>query len=327
MQTTAPSLAEALVEEPRGAHVLRAGFLGAAPVFVETEGVVRVGATRHALDAVVLSTAIEGGALALGCDDGAVRLIRESGAPEIAASAPGRWIDAVALHPDGSLAFTAGREAVFRDARGREKRIPLTSTAEAIAFRNKGLQIAVAQYGGVQLWMPGTLAPPETLEWKGSHIGVTFSPDGRFVVTAMQENQLHGWRLPEKAHMRMSGYPAKTRSMSWSHDGNWLATSGAEAAIIWPFASKEGPMGKPPRECGVRPQRVSAVAFHPKALVLAVGYVDGFIMLCRLTDAAEILVRAVTDGDAVTALAWDSVGGRLAFGAADGASGLLTISG
>ena len=58
-------------------------------------------------------------------------------------------------------------------------------------------------------------------------------------------------------------------------DGKWLATSGAEAAIVWPFESKEGPMGKAPRECGVRPAKVTRVAFHPKAYVLAVGYEDG----------------------------------------------------
>jgi hypothetical protein len=44
--------------------------------------------------------------------------------------------------------------------------------------------------------------------------------------------------------MRMSGYPSKTRSFSWSGDGKWLATSGAEAAIIWPFESKEGPWAR-----------------------------------------------------------------------------------
>src|SRR3954447_25289920 len=120
--------------------------------------------------------------------------------------------------------------------------------------------------------------PParEPLEWKGSHLDVTWSPDARFLVTSMQENSLHGWRLqPDKGHMRMSGYPAKTRSWSWSHDGHWLATSGADAAIVWPFESKEGPMGKAPRECGARPAKVTRVAFHPKAYALAIGYEDG----------------------------------------------------
>ena len=50
-------------------------------------------------------------------------------------------------------------------------------------------------------------------------------------------------------------------------------------------------MGKAPRECGVRDARVTRVAFHPRALVVAIGYADGLVLLCRLADGAEILVR------------------------------------
>ena len=44
-------------------------------------------------------------------------------------------------------------------------------------------------------------------------------------------------------------------------------------------------MGKAPRECGVRQARVTQVAFHPRALVVAIGYADGLVLLCRLGDA------------------------------------------
>ena len=115
------------------------------------------------------------------------------------------------------------------------------------------------------------------LEWKGSHLDVSASPDGRFLVTSMQENALHGWRLADSRNMRMTGYPGKTRSLAWSHDGHWLATSGADACVVWPFKDKDGPMGKGPRECGVRSSRVTQVAFHPRALVVAIGYADGMV--------------------------------------------------
>ena len=75
---------------------------------------------------------------------------------------------------------------------------------------------------------------------------MTFSPDNKFLVTAMHEPALHGWRLADNRHMRMTGYPGRVRSMAWSAGGKALATSGADTVIIWPFASKDGPMGKEP---------------------------------------------------------------------------------
>ena len=119
----------------------------------------------------------------------------------------------------------------------------------------------------------------------------------------MQENALHGWRLvPDKGHMRMSGYPSKTRSLSWSGDGKWLATSGAEAAIIWPFESKEGPDGQGAARMRRAPRQGQRVAFHPNAYVLAVGYEDGCILLIRLNDASELLVRPAVKDSGITAL-------------------------
>jgi YD repeat-containing protein len=47
--------------------------------------------------------------------------------------------------------------------------------------------------------------------------------------------------------------------------------------------------------------------------------------MIRLTDASELLVRHPAEGSAVTALAWDKLGRRLAFGCADGAAGVLTL--
>lgn len=207
---------------------------------------------------------------------------------------------------------------------GNVKTLALPSSARGLAFAPKGYRLAVSHIDGASLWFPNTQAEPEKLTWKGSHLDITISPDNRFVVTTMLESQLHGWRLADMGHMRMSGYPGKVRSFSWSHDGLWLATSGAEAAIVWPFA-KDGPMGKAPRECGVRPAKVTQVAFHPKALVLAIGYEDGWVFLVRLTDASELVVRSGGDGSPISALGWDRDGKHLVFGAESGASGLLAL--
>ncbi|GJD59177.1 WD40 repeat domain-containing protein [Methylobacterium dankookense] len=333
---TAPtSLLSHVAPIEAGAHVTAAHWLGGRLALALGDGTVVLAGDGETVRAAahpegsILCAASTGSRLLTGGDDGRVVEIRADGTLAEAGTAKGgAWIDALALHPDGGFAFSAGKRVASRDAKGRERTLDAPSTARGLAFAPKGFRLAVAHYNGVSLWYPNLETPPELVSWKGSHLDVTWSPDGRFVVSTMQENALHGWRLqPDRGHMRMSGYPAKVRSVSWSSDGKWLATSGAEAAIIWPFDSKEGPTGKAPRECGVRPARVSQVSFHPKAPVLALGYEDGCILLVRFSDAAELLVRPAVKGSAVTALAWDAAGARLAFGCADGAAGLLSLPG
>jgi WD40 repeat protein len=274
----------------------------------------------------VLVAAGDGERFVTGGDDGRVAVTGADGSTRTLAEAKGAWIDTLALHAGGAYAFGAGRRVVARDDKGRERTLEVPSAARGLAFAPKGYRLAVSHYNGVSLWFPNLDAAPEALDWKGSHLDVTWSPDGRFVVTSMQENALHGWRLqPDKGHMRMSGYPSKTRCLAWSRDGKWLGTSGAEAAILWPFDSKEGPTGKAPRECGVRAAKVTQTAFHPASPVLAAAYEDGCILLIRLSDASELLARRAVPGSGVTALAWDKTGRRLAFGCADGQAGVLNL--
>jgi hypothetical protein len=71
--------------------------------------------------------------------------------------------------------------------------------------------------------------------------------------------------------MRMSGYASRVTSMSWTADGDWLATSGAPQLILWPFQGKDGPMGKEPRVLAPAEHRVEVVASHPKDPIVAVG--------------------------------------------------------
>lgn len=312
-------------------HVTGLGFFGAEPVFATGEGEVVIGLgtsarTIAAHDGGILVAAADKTRIVTGGDDGRIVSTSRDGTSTELGNENGRWIDALALGPSGAVAWSAGRTVTARDGKGGVKTFAAPSSCRGLAFAPKGYRIAISHIDGASLWFPNVAGTPERLEWKGVHLDIVWSADGRFVVSSMQENQLHGWKLPEKAHMRMSGYPGKTRALSWSGDGNWLATSGAEAAIIWPF-SGTGPMGKAPRECGVRPRRVTMVSFHPKALVLAIGYDDGMILLVRLTDASELVVRHPGTAGAVTALGWDDKGDRLAFGTDGGQAGVLTLPG
>src|SRR5256886_17281304 len=121
--------------------------------------------------------------------------------------------------------------------------------------------------------------------------------------------------------MRMSGYSAKVRSFAWTADGKWLAPSGSEQLILWPFATKDGPMGKQPRMLAPYDKRAVAVACHPSQEIVAVGFEDGLVMLCRMEDGAEILAKKPGTAP-VSALAWNAEGAQLAFGTEDGEAGV-----
>jgi WD40 repeat protein len=140
----------------------------------------------------------------------------------------------------------------------------------------------------------------------------------------MQEPMLHGWRLADGKHMRMSGYSARVRSLSWTSDGEFLATSGSEQLILWPFDGKDGPMGRQPKILARAETRVTAVAGHPRQPVVAIGYADGGVKLVRIDDDALILARQ-SDGQPVSALGWDGLGQTLAFGTESGEAGILTL--
>jgi WD40 repeat protein len=306
-------------------------FLGHAPVFVLGEEALLFAdenaekrVTVHA--GGILASACDGKLILSGGDDGALIATDASGKHRVRVTDDKRrWIDQVALGPDGAVAWSAGKTAHALTKKGEERRLEAPSTVAGLAFAPKGFRLAIAHYNGATLWFPNAAgAKPEMLTWKGSHLSVVFSPDGKFLVTAMQEPMLHGWRLADGQHMRMSGYSARVRSLSWTAGGEFLATSGSEQLILWPFDGKDGPMGRQPKMLARAEARVAVVKCHPHQPVAAVGYADGAVMLVRIDDGALILVKA-EGTSTVSALSWDASGQMLAFGTEGGEAGVLTL--
>ena len=313
-----------------GSSVFGAHFLGRTAVFVLGEEAllfVDPGGDERRMkihDGVILTAASDGARIVTGGDDGKVVATDAGSSRVLASDAKHRWIDHVALGPDGAVAWSAGKTAFVQAKELREFEAP--STVGGLAFLPKGFRLAVAHYNGASLWFPNAAgAAPETLEWKGSHLGATASPDGRFLVTTMQEPMLHGWRLVDRQHMRMSGYAARVTSFGWTTGGRWLATSGSNQIILWPFQTKDGPMGKQPRLLAPSEHKVEVVACHPRQDIIATGYGDGMILLVRVDDGAEILAKRPGETP-VTALAWSADGTLLAFGTEAGEAGVIDLA-
>ena len=311
-----PSLADKLVSLEAGGEIIGVRFVRESAAFATGAGEILIAggseARVKAHKGAILAVTGDGERIFTAGDDGRVVAVDIEGEQETLVDLGNQWIDNLTLGPDGALAWSVGKTAFVR-GRKIERSLDAVSTVGGLAFAPKGFRLAIAHYNGATLW-------------KGSHLGIMFSPDGRFLITTMQEPALHGWRLADGQHMRMSGYPSRVRSMSFSADEKWLATSGAQEVILWPFATRDGPMGKEPLIIapGMKNQKVTAIACHPKQAMLAAGYSDGMVLLVRLADAAEVLARR-PDGVPVTALAWRDDGKLLALGTESGSAALLAL--
>ena len=310
--------------------IVAAHFLGHTAAFVLGEEAIVIappdGEPRRveAHDGAILDTVADDRRVVTAGDDGKIVATDGEGASKVLASDPKhRWIDHVALGPNGVVAWSAGKTAYVQAKDLRAFEAP--STVGGLAFFPKGLRLAIAHYNGATLWFPNAAgAAPEKLEWRGSHLGATVSPDGRFLVTTMQEPMLHGWRLVDRQHMRMSGYAARVTSLSWSAGGHWLASAGASQLVLWPFQSKDGPMGKTPRLLTPSGHRINVVACHPRTDVVAAGYDNGLVLLARIEDGAEILAKKPGEAP-ITALAWSGDGRQLAWGTESGEAGIVNL--
>ncbi|MDB5482414.1 MAG: hypothetical protein JWO83_3467 [Caulobacteraceae bacterium] len=263
-----------------------------------------------------------------GGDDGRLAW-SQPGESRVLAEVPRKWVDAVAASPaSGLIAFAAGRETHVLDIKAADFRRVFTHEASvaALAFDPKGRRLATATYGGAALWYARIAEQkPVMLRWAGSHVGVAFSPDGRFLISSMQEAALHGWRLSDARDMRMGGYPAKVRSLVFLGDA-WLATSGANGAVLWPFAGANGPMGKQAMEIGWDESAlVTRLAGDVRGEHLVVGLDDGRIWTSHLPSERRVTLRA-EKGPPISALAVVE-NRRVAWGDEEGGAGILPLDG
>ncbi len=266
--------------------------------------------------------------VSLGTDDGRLLRVCSDGVVTLHSAQSG-WIEQVAVHNvRGFRAFSRGRTVGLIDRRGQctTMLVDHPSTPTGIAFSPSGSQLAVSHYDGVSVWDLDTGAKSAVLQWHGSHTAVTWSPDGRFIVTAMQDNELHAWRMPEAKSLKMSGYPAKIRSLSWTRDGAYLACSGADTVTSWCFEG-DGPMGSAPSEFGyVFSSTVSQVAAHPHDQIVAAGYDNGTVLVGSIATGDALIARPA-GGGRVTALAWAPTGETLLAATESGLFSMMRFKG
>ena len=314
------------------AQVTSAHFESSGAVFALGDGTVRFeDRTFDAVhDGAILCAVVHpsGDGLVTGGDDGRVIWSRK-GEAGVLATAKGQWIDSIAASPETNLiAFSAGKTLSVIDATdaGFRRDFQHERTVSGVAFDPKGRRVAASTYNGAWLWYARIAEQkPTKLAWAGSHTGVAFSPDGAFVVTMMQDAQLHGWRLKDAKNMRMGGYPSKVRAVAFMAKGRLLATSGAQGAVLWPFDSSNGPMGREASEIGFDDTSlVNLVASANPHSRLAAGLADGRVWVADPAGQGLNFIKA-DKGAPIVALAMSPDATRVAWADEDGQAGVADL--
>lgn len=260
--------------------------------------------------------------LITGGDDGRIVWTTKDAGPVEIAAHKGAWFDALAASAEsGLLAAASGKQVHVHDLRGKDapKILEHPSSVSGLAFDAKGRKLYAASYNGAYVWFARLAQQkPQLLKWAGSHTAIALSPDDKFLITAMQDNSLHGWRLSDAKDMRMGGYPAKIKSLSFFAHGKLLATSGANGAVVWPFLKATGPMGENASEIAAEDSAfVTIVAGAAEDTVLAGGLDDGRVWLAELKSTAQEWIKR-EKGSPISALDLSPEANRVLIGDEDG---------
>lgn len=240
-------------------------------------------------------------------DDGKlVSLDAQSTIETLATDAKRRWIDNVALHSDGAVAWSAGKTAYVKAPKGEEKSLDVPSTVGGLAFAPKGVRLAVAHYNGVTLWFP-TWARSRVSGMERLDLGVTFSADQPHFLSPRcmsRAARLAAGRFASHADDRVSGTGAFDVLERGREIPRHLGLGQRDPVAV---CQQGWPDGKEPGMLAPLQAKATVVACHPRDDVFAVGYSDGTILMVRIEDGAEILVRG-NAGEPVAALAWNGKG-------------------
>ncbi|WP_020468681.1 WD40 repeat domain-containing protein [Zavarzinella formosa] len=310
-----------------GSLIAAASVSGPITIFDMATGETKHTLPGHAFGTTAISWHPKELLLASAGQDGKARIWNPVTGAEVMAVAGGSaWVEHIAWSPKGdSLATAAGRKVRLWGKQGEMLRDypPFASTVSGIEWSARGKDFVVSGYGKVSFYRPDAADVVNTFEWKGSILGLAWSPDGKMLAGGGQDSTVHFWYVKSGDDLQMSGYPMKITAVSWDSTSRYLATNGGEMVIAWD-CSGDGPAGSKPLMFERHPQPVADLSFQNRGPVLASGCQGGIIALWYPGGTKKIQAEA-DFGEGVSKVAWSPGDGRLAIGGEQGGVGLFTV--
>lgn len=308
-----------------------AGSLGGDVVLMDTADGSATVLERHEMGALSAAWSSDGDRVAVGGQDGNVRIYDRAGAPTgvVAVSA---WATALAWSPEAPvLAIGAGRRLVIIDQVGAilQDFDDKPSTVTSVAWSSDGTRVGAAAYGGVD-WHD--VVGPRSgrrrrFDWKGSLLALVLSPDGKWACAGAQDSTVHLWKLWSGQELSMGGYPSKIERLAFRDDSRWLAVACLGELTVWDFGGS-GPAGTAPASSSGHDKNIEDLGWDPSGAYVATGGGDGRTIIWGAPTRAGQKLSPVTavESDAPTSrLRWVS-DDDLLIGRADGGVVKLAIN-
>lgn len=281
-QATLDDYPTALAASRDGAVIAAGTASGKVFVFDTSSGDLLHTLTAHA--GGVLALAFGRSALASGGQDGHARLwdVR-TGTATAALPGGSGWVSHLQWTPDGKrLATAAGKHVKLWNEQGAQlQQWSATAGINGLAFNAVGGLLAATAGAEVLLWRCADGGLDRTLKWVSTLINAHWSPDGKVLAAGSIDKSVHFWRAGAWLDSKMGGYAKKPQALAWSADSKFLATTGEDAIIVWPFTGK-GPEGSKPMQLLHHLRAPEVLAAHPKKPLLLSGSPDKTLVLWNL---------------------------------------------
>lgn len=194
--------------------------------------------------------------------------------------------------------------------------LDLPGTITALAMAPNGSRVAIGYAGGITLWAGGDT--PRVLEGGGTPTSLVWSKESRSLASATEAGDVLLWEIAGGTKQPI-GERHPGRTLGFLADGRLIVSTGGSLACHDPRDGSSEPCGTASRDA------VQRLACHPRRALLAAGYMNGAIVICRPGNPEIVFVRGPGEGP-IEALDWSPAGDTLAY-AAPGSIGLVSLPG
>ena len=227
-----------------------------------------------------------------------------------------KWVEHVASFAGdkgkGLLACAVGKIVHLFDQAATKLKAArhIRPSVTGLAFDAKGKRVAASHYNGAIAVVRRGQDRQRRAGWNG-RAATPASPFARRRARGHRDAgkraaRLAAVRRPAHADERLSGEDAEPLVHP---NGKWLASSGADSVVLWPFTGG-GPMGKAPTEvAGGDGVLCTRVACHPTQEIVAAAFNDGLVVVAEIA-SGRIAPIAPPGNGPVSALAWSPDGAQ-----------------